>query len=175
MALHEKPVGLPVAVVDNTLLSRLVALNIAVFLPLIFDQIRIPPEVKREAERSPNNKELLDLLNESKDFFVDCFEADITNKEILKTILDEGEAAVIAQAEATLSVVITDDKKGYKEATGRDLQVFRTGAILCKLKEAGQIELVSPYLDKLNELGFRLSPRHRNAILKEAGELETSV
>lgn len=171
MTSHEKPVGLPVAVIDNTLLSRLVALDIAVFLPLIFDQIRIPPEVKREAERSPNNEELLSLLNESKDFFVDCFEADITNKEILKTILYEGEAAVIAQAEATLSVVITDDKKGYKEAIGRDLRVLRTGAVLCLLKEAGQIHIVSPYLDRLEELGFRLTLHDRREILKKAGEL----
>jgi len=172
---NEKSAGLPTAVIDNTLLSRLVALKIAVFLPSIFEQIRIPPEVKSEAEQSPNKEELLSLLNESTDFFIDCFEADITNKEFLKTILHEGEAAVIAQAEATLSVVITDDKKGYKEATGRELQVFRTGAILCLLKEAGQIGIVAPYLDKLEELGFRLLPKDKNAILKKAGELETSV
>lgn len=167
----EKPVGLAVAVIDNTLLSRLVALEIAVFLPLIFDQIRIPPEVKREAERSPNRAELIKLLDESKDFFIDCFEADITNREILKTILDDGEAAVIAQAEATLSVVITDDKKAYREATRRELQVYRTGAILCLLKEAGQLPLVAPFLDKLEQLGFRLTVRDRQVVLRKAGEI----
>ena len=174
MSPDEKPVGLSVAVIDNTLLSRLFALGIAAFLPQIFKQIRIPPEVRCEAERGPNNKELVDLLNESNDFFIDCFEADITNKEFLKTTLDEGEAAVIAQAEITISVVITDDKAAYKEAIGRDLQVFRTGAILCLLKEAGQITLVAPYLDKLvNEMDFRLTPKAKLAILKKAGEFET--
>ncbi len=167
----EKSAGLSVAVIDNTLLSRLVALGIAVFLPQIFEQIRIPPEVRREAERSPNNEELINLLNESNDFFIDCFEADITNKEILKTILDEGEASVIAQAEITESVVITDDKAAYKEAIGRDLKVFRTGAILCLLKEAGQIPLIAPYLEKLKESGFRLTARDRQAILKKADEI----
>lgn len=171
MPSDEKPAGLSVAVIDNTLLSRLVALDIAVFLPFIFEQIRIPPEVRREAQRSPCKKELLGLLNEGSDFFIDCFEADITNKEILKTILGEGEAAVIAQAEITVSVVITDDKKAYKEAVRRDLQVFRTGAILCLLKEAGQIPLVTPYLEKLEESGFRLLPRDKQAILKKANEI----
>ena len=160
-----------VAVIDNTLLSRLVALDIAVFLPFIFKQIRIPPEVRSDAERSLNKEELINLLNESRDFFIDCFEADVTNKEILKTILDEGEAAVIAQAEITESVVITDDKAAYKEAIGRDLQVFRTGAILCLLKEAGQIPLIAPYLEKLEESGFRLLARDRQAILKKADEI----
>jgi predicted nucleic acid-binding protein len=164
--------SLPIAVIDNPLLSRLVSLEIAVFLPQIFDHIRIPPEVKLEAEASPNKEELFDLLDTGRDFFVDCFEADITNKEFLKTILGAGEAAVIAQAEITYSVVLTDDKKGYTEAIRRDLQVFRTGTILCLLKEAGFILLVAPYLDKLEGMGFWIRPFDKHSILKKAGEIE---
>ena len=163
--------SLPIAVIDNPLLSRLFSLGIAAFLPQIFRYIRIPPEVKLEAEASPNKAELFDLLNSSRDFFMDCFEADITNKEFLKTILGAGEAAAIAQAEITSSVVLTDDSRGRKEAIQRDLQVFRTGKILCLLKEAGFISLVAPYLDKLEELGFWLKPPDKHSVLKEAGEI----
>ena len=165
--------SLPVVVIDNTLLSRLTQLGISPLLPSIFQQIRIPPEVRSEAANSPVGKEVFDLLNESSDFFIDCHEADITNKEILKTIVDEGEAAVIAQAEATLSGIITDDYKAYREAASRELSIFRTGKILTLLKEAGQISLVSPFLDKLiNEMGFRLTHKDRVAILKAAGEVD---
>lgn len=136
--------GLPVAVIDNTLLSRLTELGLAESLPLVFKKIRLPPEVKREALKAPNKRRLKNLLSENRGFFVDCFEADILNKEILKTVIDEGEAAVIAQAEETDSVVITDDKKGYNQAVKRELVVFRTGKILCLLKENGQIKICIP-------------------------------
>ena len=164
--------SLQTAVIDNTLLSRLTGLNIAVLLPTIFEQIRVPPEIKLEAKLSPNGEKVLTLLNESNDFFIDCYEADITNKEFLKTILDHGEAAVIAQAEATDSVVITDDKKAHKAAMGRSIRVFRTGKILGLLKEAGQIALVSPYLERLADMGFHLSPIDKLSILKSVGEID---
>lgn len=73
---------------------------------------RSPPKVKREAFKAHNKRRLRNLLNENKGFFIDCLDADVGIKEILKTIVDE--AAVIAQAEATNSVVITDDNKGQQ-------------------------------------------------------------
>ena len=166
--------GLPVAVIDNTLLSRLAELGLVELLPYIFKQIRIPPEVKREAYKGRNKKRLRNLLNENSGFFIDCYEADIANKEILKTIkgIDEGEAAVIAQAEATNSVVITDDKKGSEQALNRELEVFRTGKILYLLKETEAINKVNPYLYILVvKLGFNLSEKDKEAILKLAGEI----
>lgn len=172
MPRQSKTIGLPVAVIDNTLLSRLAELGLANFLPYIFKQIRIPPEVKREAYKARNKKRLRNLLNENSGFFVDCYEADIGIKEILKTIVDEGEAAVIAQAEATNSVVITDDGKGGKQARSRELEVFRTGKILCLLKEAQAISLVEPYLDILvTKMEFSLSAKDKASILKLADEI----
>ncbi len=163
---------LPDAVIDTTLLSRLAALGLAQSLPLVFRQIRVPPEIRREAYKASNKRRLRNLLNEMNDFFIDCREAEKGIKELLALILDEGEAAVIAQAEATDSSVIIDEGKGHKEAVERNIQVFRTGAILCLLKEAGQIEFVKPYLDKLvNEMGFRLAPKSKLAILEKAGEI----
>jgi len=90
--------------------------------------------------------------------------------------LDEGEAAVIAQAEATNSAVIIDEGKGRKEAVERSIEVFRTGTILCLLKEAGQIQFVAPYLDKLiEEMGFRCKPKDKRSILEKAGEIDTQI
>lgn len=163
---------LPDAVIDTTLPSRLAALGLAKMLPLVFRQIRVPIEVRREAYKASNKRRLRNLLNEMSDFFIDCREAEKGIKELLAFVLDEGEAAVIAQAEATNSGIIIDEGKGYKEAVERSIQVFRTGAILCLLKEAGQISLVAPYLDQLvDEMGFRLAPKAKLAILKKAGEI----
>lgn len=166
------PKFLPLAVIDNTLLSRLAALDIAEFLPLIFRQILIPPEVRREAYKAPNKRRLRNLLNEQPDFFVICKEEDESTKELLKLILDEGEAAVIAQAEVTKSTVLIDEKKGLKEAVARNHKTLRTTEVLCLLKEAGAIELIAPYLEKLETMGFWISVKVKTEILKDAGEIE---
>lgn len=166
------PSRLPTAVIDTTLLSRLAALELAERLPLIFRQIRIPLEVRREAYKASNKKRLRNILYEMNDFFIDCREVEKGIKEVLMFTLDEGEAAVIAQAEATSSAVIIDEGKGRKEAVERSLEVFRTGTILCLLKEAGQIQLVAPYLDKLiEEMNFRCKAMDKRAILVKAGEI----
>lgn len=99
MAASKSQRGLPFAVTDNTLLSRLDRLEIAKFLPFLFKKILIPPEVKREAYKAPHKgkKRLRRLMSEMSGFFVDCHEADVLIKEWLKAALDEGEAAAIAQ------------------------------------------------------------------------------
>ena len=53
MARRSKKRGLPYAVIDNTLLTRIVQLEVAQFLPLLYQQILIPPEVKKEAYKAP--------------------------------------------------------------------------------------------------------------------------
>lgn len=172
---------LPIAVIDNTLLTRLKKVGLAEKLPFIFKQIRIPPEVRSEAYRGRNKRELKNLLDGSGNFFVKCLECDIANKEILKTVpkLHEGEAAAIAQAEATHSVLISDDQVCFYQATARNLEVFRTGRILCLLKEAGQLgktqldNNVAPYLQRLLKLGFYLSKAAVKEILTEASEIDS--
>src|SRR5438093_11846864 len=110
---------LPLAVVDTTILSRLVALDITKYLPYLFRGILIPPEVKREANKAPHKgkSRLRKIINENVGFFSECREADEVTREYLKADLDEGEAAAIAQADATQSVLILDEQKGFRRAT----------------------------------------------------------
>jgi predicted nucleic acid-binding protein len=168
----EYPGGLPRAVIDTTLLSRLVHLDIAALLPLIFKIILIPPEVRREAYKSPGKgkRRLQKLVREMSGFFVDCTEADQLIKDYLMADLHAGEAAAIAQADYTKSVLLIDEKKGHRRATNMDITVFRTTTLLCMLKEAGAIKAVGTYLDKLEVTGFYLSREDRTRILREAGE-----
>lgn len=164
--------GLPTAVIDNTLLSRLVVLEVAELLPLLFKRILIPPEIKREAYKAPGRgkRRLRKLIGEMGIYFVDCHDADEVIKSILRVDLDEGEAAVIAQAEFTGSVVLLDEKKGAKRAETMELTVIRTTKILTLLKEAGAITAVKPYLDKLIKSGFYLTSELQTQLLLDANE-----
>lgn len=173
MASDSKQRGLPTAVIDNTLLSRLVHLEVAEFLPYLFKRILIPPEVKREAYKAPHRgkRRLRKLIAEMKGFLVDCYEVDEVVKNILMADLDEGEAAAIAQAEHTQSVVLMDENKGFKRAETMQLTAIRTTKILTMLKEAGAIAAIAPYVDKLVASGFRLRAEIQRQLLADAGEI----
>jgi predicted nucleic acid-binding protein len=161
----------PVAVIDTTLLSRLVDLEIAERLPWLFRLILIPPEVKREAYKGPGRRRLRNLVREMSGFFVDCYEANEFTKDLMKIDLDEGEAAAIAQAEHKQSIVLLDERKAFKRAEAMQLTTIRTTRILTMLKEARAIPAVAPYFDKLAKTGFYLQDEVRRKLLVEAGEL----
>lgn len=166
------PQGLPIAVIDTTLLSRLVDLELAESLPWIFKLILIPPEVRREAyrKRHGGRRRLRNLIREMGGFFVNCREVDETIREYLKADLDEGEAAAIAQADMKESILLLDEEKGYKRATRMEIKVIRTLRLLNMLKAAGAIPEVRPYHDKLDRLGFFMSEDVRRELLAEANE-----
>lgn|GEM_PF-1215853 len=172
MAQNVRRRGLPLAVIDNTLLSRLVSLEVAQFLPLLYKHILIPPEVKREAYKAPHKgkRRLQKLVNEMKGFFVDCYEADELVKNYLQADLDEGEAAAIAQADYKQSHLLIDEDKGFKRARTMQLTALRTASLLILLKEAGAIPEVRPYYDKLEKTGFFLKETVRKRLLAIAGE-----
>lgn len=172
MAHHSKRRGLPYAVIDNTLLSRLENLGIAKFLPLLYEQILIPPEVRREAYKAPHKgkKRLRKLFNEMAGFFIDCREVDESVKLILQADLDEGEAAAIAQADYKQTHLLIDEQKGFKLAETMQLTVVRTTTLLSRLKKDGFIAEVKPYFDKLERMGFYLKASVRKQLLADAGE-----
>jgi hypothetical protein len=90
MARYIKRRGLPLAVIDNTLLTRLDSLEVAQFLQLLYEQILIPPEVKREAYKAPHKgkRRLQKLINDMAGFIVVCTEVDELVKNYLQADLD---------------------------------------------------------------------------------------
>lgn len=166
-----KPRSRPVAVIDTTLLSRLVELEIAERLPWLFRLILLPPEVKREAYRGPGRRRLRKLVKEMSGFFVDCYEANEFTRNLMRIDLDEGEAAAIAQAEQKQSVLLLDERKAFTRATAMQLTVIRTTRILIMLKDVRAIAAVAPYFDKLAQTDFYLKDEVRKKLLAEVGEL----
>lgn len=165
---------LPIAVIDNTLLSRLLELGLADQLSFLFSRIHIPADVKREASKAPGRvrRRLKKLMRENPLFWHNCTEEDSDVRTLLTEELDPGEVAVIAQVEKLKAVAIIDENNAYATATRMSIEVHRTGSILCKLKEAGAIPEVRRYLVGLCKLGFWIEDKICRQILANAGEPE---
>jgi predicted nucleic acid-binding protein len=90
----------------------------------------------------------------------------------LASDLGRGEAGVLALAlESTNPLVILDDAVARRAAVLLGLPLTGTLGLLVDAKKKGLIPAVSPALDELNRLRFRVSPATRLAVLKLAGEL----
>src|SRR5262249_9220827 len=172
MARFKRGRGLPLAVIDNTLLTRLDALGVADRLPLLYKQVLIPPEVKREAFKAPHKgkRRLQKIINEMGGFIAVCTEVDEVVKNILQADLDEGEAAAIAQADYKQAHLLIDENKGFKRALRMEITAIRTLQLLNMMKAVGAIAEVKPLYDKLEKTGFHLKEAVRKRLLAEAGE-----
>jgi hypothetical protein len=90
----------------------------------------------------------------------------------LVTDLGPGEAEVLMLAlEAREAVVILDDALARRAAAMLGLRVTGTLGLLLDAKRAGLIPAITPILDQLHALHFRLASHTRSAVLALAGEL----
>jgi uncharacterized protein len=69
------------------------------------------------------------------------------------------------------AIVILDDNLARFVAQTIGIKVTGTLGILRDAKRAGIIPTVSPLLDQLQGLGFRLAPHTKLAILRQTGEM----
>ena len=85
--------------------------------------------------------------------------------------LGAGESEVLMLGlELPDSVLILDDGLARRVAESLGLRFTGTLGLLLDAKRAGLISAVSPLLDRLQELRFRVAPHTRRAILDLAGE-----
>ncbi len=89
----------------------------------------------------------------------------------LITDLGPGESQVLMLAlEMPGSIALLDDALARRVAIANGIPIKGTLGLLLDAKRAGHLNAVEPSLDKLQELGFRLSQQTREAVLKLAGE-----
>lgn len=89
----------------------------------------------------------------------------------LITDLGPGESQVLMLAlEMPGSIALLDDELARRVAIANGIPIKGTLGLLLDAKRAGHLNAVEPSLDKLQELGFRLSQQTREAVLKLAGE-----
>jgi predicted nucleic acid-binding protein len=85
--------------------------------------------------------------------------------------LGPGETEVLMLAlETPGAVAVLDDGLGRRVAEGIGVRFTGTLGILLAAKRSGRILSVRPILEQLQGLGFRVSPRTRDVVLKRAGE-----
>ena len=89
----------------------------------------------------------------------------------LITDLGPGESEVLMLGlELPDSVLVLDDGLARRVAESLGLQLTGTLGLLLDAKRAGLIPKVSPLLDQLQALRFRIAPHTRRAVLVLAGE-----
>lgn len=85
--------------------------------------------------------------------------------------LGRGEAEAILLAEEVHAAwIVMDDATGRRVAARRGLRIIGTLGILLAAKRRFEIESLRAEIDRLLELGFRVSPRLVAAVLEEADE-----
>ncbi|MBT9171463.1 MAG: hypothetical protein DDT18_01839 [Actinobacteria bacterium] len=87
------------------------------------------------------------------------------------TDLGPGEASVLTLAlELPDVLVILDDLLARRIAELQGLRITGTAGVLLKAKQQGYVEAIAPIIQQLVNLGFRISNRLQQDILRLAGE-----
>lgn len=147
-------------------LHQLVALDI---LPKLVTTVTVPPAVEDElAAGRKLGLNLPDLQN------LDWITVRRPSSSValpMVTDLGAGEREVLALAlETPDSVCVLDDALARQVASALQLRFTGTLGVLIDAKRAGLIPAVRPYLDELQNLGFRLAAHTRTAVLRMTGE-----
>ncbi len=90
----------------------------------------------------------------------------------LNQMLGPGEAeAIVLAEELRAEAILIDETAGRAIAVQRGLRPLGVLGILLRAKRRGLVREVSPLLDRLrSELGFFLSPKLVEHVLRQAGE-----
>jgi predicted nucleic acid-binding protein len=88
----------------------------------------------------------------------------------LATDLGKGESEAIAIAHERDALLILDDALARRHASLIGVRLTGTLGVLLKAKAEGQIPMVAPLVSRLTELGFWLSDKTREAVLRLARE-----
>jgi uncharacterized protein len=140
-------------------------------VPALVGSIIVPPAVL--AELDAGIAKGLDLP-QPENFKWVRIQAPISAKAVsLITDFGPGESQVLMLAlEMPGSVAFLDDALARRVAIAKGIPIKGTLGLLLDAKRAGHLTAVRPSIDRLQELGFRLSQGTRDAVLKLAGELQ---
>ena len=144
-----------VVIADTSCLIVLTKIKALPLLNLLYKEVYITPEIAQEfGEVLPkwiiieevSNKKIIRLLN---------------------NLLDLGESSAIALAfEKENVLLILDDLKGRKEAEKLGLSFTGTLGVLHRAKKENHIKIIKPYIHSLKAVGFRISTKVEEEILK---------
>lgn len=165
---------MPEVVVNTSPLQYLFQLGLLDLLPALYNEVLVPEGVVQEISTGhfrgislPDLGSLPWLKTRP-----------VRNRAVLPLAagLGLGEREVLALAlEIEDPLVVLDDSLARRFARRLEVSLTGTLGLLLKAKQSGRIDSVQPYLNRLEELGFRLDAGTRAAVLKLAGELDPST
>jgi uncharacterized protein len=156
-------------IVNTSPIQYLHQLGLIDILKILYGSIYLPQEVVHELEQGRiDGVDLPDISNLN---FVEVLDLKEPFVSLVVRDLDKGETAVILNSlENPGSIVVLDDFLARRISVELGLKLTGTAGILIAAKLQGLIDSVSPYLDRLAQLGFYLAPAHKQYILKKAME-----
>lgn len=160
---------MPEAIIDTSPIQYLYQTNLLDLLTTLYNRIIIPQAVADElSEGRSQGVALPDPISRSWIRLLQVKESDLV-PSLPNLGMGEREAISLAITIPD-SLVILDDALARRYA--RELNVTFTGTlgVLLKAKQSGYINAITPVLDQLNTLGFRLAPATRIAVLNLANE-----
>jgi predicted nucleic acid-binding protein len=160
---------MPEAIADTSPLQYLFQLDLLDLLPALYQQVLIPEAVVREIAAGRSRGVALPTLESLAWIRIRM----VGSAAVLPMVTDlgAGEREVLALAvELAHPLVILDDALARRFARRLEIPLTGTLGLLLKAKQIARIERVVPYLDRLEDLNFRLDMTTRASVLKLAGE-----
>lgn len=153
---------------DTSVITYLIQIEQLELLKQLFGEVIIPEKVKEELSQVKGQLAVIESTNWIKI-------GQITNQELYDKIdedLDAREAeSIVLAIELKADLLLIDEKKGRRIAEKYGLRITGLLGILIEAKEELIIKEIKPILDKLiYEIGFRISPRLYQEILKRVNE-----
>jgi len=159
------------AICDTSPLQYLHQIKHLDVLPSLATRVLVPPAVVDELREGMRLG--LDLPDVNTLDWVEVLRPAGASALPLVTDLGPGESEALALGlEYREAVVVRDDRVARNVARTLGLRMTGTLSLLLDAKRAGRIERVTPLLNELESLGFRLADHTRAAVMKLAGEVE---
>jgi uncharacterized protein len=152
-------------VTNTTPLITLAGVGLLDLLPRLYDEVWAPRIVLEEySAKAPPTEP--DLALASWLTVVDAVEIDPS-----LPLLDGGEAAALSLAQSIRArLILLDERKARRIATGIGLQVAGTLAVLLRAKQQGHIAVIRSYVIQMQNQGRRFHPDLIARLLADAGE-----
>ena len=160
---------MPEVICNTSPLQYLHQLGLLHLLPALAGRIIVPPAVLEEL--SSGRAQGVDLPDLAALEWVTIRQPTSVAALPLVTDLGPGETEVLALAlESREVIVVLDDAHARQVAETLGLRLIGTLGVLLNAKRAGLVTAVTPLLDQLEALRFRLASHTRAAVLKLSGE-----
>jgi len=159
-----------IVISDTSVITNLIRLGELDLLHQLFEKIIIPKKVYNELGKLPEQAAYVSQIEWIE--IKGISQTEWYNQ--LVEILDPGEAeSIVLALELEAELLIIDEKRGRKIAAEHGITITGLIGILIEAKELDFIQRVKPYLDQLiYEIGFRVSPKLYQDVLKKVNENE---